>query len=363
MTPFTRDPLEEWAIHCRDRSAAVSLDSSGAPPPYWDAGWKELSFFPSNDEIDAEAHLKEELARAYGVDTDMIALTQGAQHADHLFFLTQLRPGDLVGVENPTYMPMRRQVESVCRARTFDRPVSASYRPSEEDIDAVLGQGARALALTNLHNPSGAVLDADRMAAMVESAGRKGALVLSDEVYREMAYGPVPKGAYQMGENAVSVSSVTKLNGLRGLRVGWLLGSAEIVHQVEAARIYTTYRLPAITCQYAAEAVRRRDWFRERVLRVANENLSTLKAWLEEEDRAGCRLPDGALMAHLHLPMGMDDLEFSERLLDQRVAVGPGRYWGAPGTVRVTFSCPRPHLEAGLRAISAILDLMCGHRA
>jgi aspartate/methionine/tyrosine aminotransferase len=133
-------------------------------------------------------------------------------------------------------------------------------------------------------------------------------MVISDEVYREMAYGPVPKGAYQMGENAVSVSSITKLNGLRGLRVGWLIGPSEVAQQVEAARIYTSYHLPAISCFYAAEAVSRRDWFRERVLRTARENLPTLKRWVEEEGRVSCRMPDGALMAQLHLPPGVDDL-------------------------------------------------------
>lgn len=358
MTLFTKDPLEEWAIHCRERSATILLDSSGAPAPYWDAGWKEVTFPPSNEELDAEARLKEALARTYGVDTDMIALAQGAQHADFLFLMTRLRAGDLAGVENPGFMPIRRQAESLCQVRTFDRPVGRSYLPSMEQVDGLLRRGAKVLALTNLHNPSGAVLDTDHMAGIVEQAAQRGAAVISDEVYREMAYGPVPKGAYQLGENAVSVSSVTKLNGLRGLRVGWLIGSSEVAQQVEAARIYTSYHLPAISCFYAAEAVSRRDWFRERVLRTARENLPTLKRWVEEDGRVSCRLPDGALMALLHLPPGVDDLEFSEKLLDRRVAVGPGRYWGAPGTVRVTFSCPRLQLEAGLEAMSALLDMI-----
>lgn len=356
MMPYTNDPLEEWAVHCRDRHAAISLDSSGAPPPFWDTGWKEVAFAPSNDEAEAESCLKGELARAYGVDADMIALAQGAQHAAFLLFMTVLQAGDLAAVENPTFIPLRRQAESMCQVRTVDRTPGASYIPSEEQMDALLRQGAKVVALTNLHNPSGAVMDTDRMSAIIERAGERGALVLSDEVYREMAYGPVPQGAYQLGENAVSISSVTKLNGLRGLRIGWLIGPPEIARRVEAARMGTSYRLPPLSCLYAAEAVERRDWFRERALRTAGENLPVLKRWKDQEGRVACRMPDGALMAHLRLPPGVDDLEFSERLLDRRVAVGPGRYWGAPGTIRVTFSCPRPHLEWGLEEISDLLD-------
>ncbi len=358
MISFCSDPLEEWALHCQERKARISLDSSGAVPPFGDASWKEVSFAPSNDEAGAEARLKEELARAYHVDEDMIALTQGAQHATFLYFITHLRPGDLAGVENPTFMPIRRQAGSVCEVRTIDRSPAASYRPSEEQLEDVLAKGAKALALTNLHNPSGAALDTERMARIVEQAGRKGATVLCDEVYREMAYGQVPKGAYELGESAVSVSSVTKLNGLRGLRIGWLIGPPAIARRVEAARLYTSYRLPPLSCHYAAEAVKRREWFRERALRTASENLPALREWAEREDRVACRMPDGALMAHIRLPPGTDDLELGERLLDRGVAVGPGRYWGAPGTIRATFSCSRADLEAGLEAISAALDAL-----
>lgn len=358
MTPFTNDPLEEWALHCQRRGVEISLDSSGAPPPFGDPAWEAVRFSPSNNEAEAEGRLKEALSQAYGVDEDMIALAQGAQHAGFLFFLSHVRPGDLAVVENPTFMPIRRQVEHLARALAFDRSPESSYAPRREQIDGLLSKGARVLTLTNLHNPSGAVLSEERMASLVESADRRGTMVLSDEVYREMAYGPVPRAAFQHGENAVSVSSVTKLNGLRGLRAGWLIGAPDVVRRVEAARIYTSYRLPAITCEYAAEAVRRREWFRERVLRTAERNLPELREWLESEPRISCRLPDGALMAHLRLPPGVDDLELSERLLDAKVAVGPGRYWGASGTIRATFSCSRPELASGLRAISSVLDMI-----
>lgn len=356
MTPFTNDPLEEWAVHCQRRAAEISLDSSGAPPPFGDPAWEAVRFSPANNEAEAEGRLKEALSRAYGVDEDMIALAQGAQHAGFLFFLSHLRPGDLAAVENPTFMPIRKQVEHLGRALAFDRCPESSYVPRREQVEGLLSKGARVLALTNLHNPSGAVLSEDRTAGLVEGADRKGAMVLSDEVYREMAYGPVPRATFHFGENAVSVSSVTKLNGLRGLRAGWLIGAPDVVRKVEAARIYTSYRLPAITCEYAAEAVKRREWFRERALRTAERNLPELKGWLESEPRIACRLPDGALMAHLRLPPGIDDLDLSERLLDSKVAVGPGRYWGAPGTIRVTFSCSRSELASGLGAISSILD-------
>ncbi len=355
---FTRDPLEEWALHCHRRGATISLDGSGAPPP--GAEW----YVPEHgeDEAEAEAELREALRRAYRVDDDMIALTNGAQHADFLFFLTHLTAGDTAVVETPTFMPIRQQVKAVGRAIDLPRSPAEDYAPELGEITEHLRQGARAVALTNLHNPSGAMLDEDLLAGAVEEASRRGAHILCDEVFREMSYGPVPRGAYQLGEAGVSVSSVTKLNGLRGLRVGWLLGPPSVAGRVEAARMYTSYRLPVHSSRCAAEAVRRRDWFRERVLHRARESLPALEGWLQGEKRISCRLPQGGLMSHLVLPPDIDDMALSERLLDRGVAVGPGRYWGAPGTIRATFSCPRPQLEEGLEHISAVLDEISNKR-
>lgn len=353
---FPSDPLEDWAVHCHRRGATISLDSSGASIPGPDEF--PLRVEELGDEAEAEAELREALCRAYGVDDDMIALTMGAQHADFLFFLTHLTPSDKAMVESPTFMPIRRQAEEVTRVSSLERSPAKAYVPDMQDLSDNLRSGTKVVALTNLHNPSGAMLGDEVLSGIVDEAQRTGALVLVDEVFREMSYGPVPKGAYQLGDNGVSVSSVTKLNGLRGLRVGWLLGPPPVARAVEAARLYTSYRLPVWSCRHAAEAVRRREWFRERALQRAHENLPALEDWLRRETRVRCHRPQGALMAHVVLPRGIDDLELSERLLDRGVAVGPGRYWGAPGTIRMTFSCPRSQLEVGMAYISEVLDLL-----
>jgi aspartate aminotransferase len=103
--------------------------------------------------------------------------------------------------------------------------------------------------------------------------------------------------------------------------------------------------------------VRRQGWFRERVLRKARSNLPVMYEWLQGEERISCAMPDGALMALLELPPGMDDMELSEKVLEHGVAVGPGSLFGAPGCIRVTFSCSSKQLSEGLAAISSALDL------
>jgi len=349
------DPLEEWALHCQAKGATVSLDSSGAPPPYGERWWKDLDVQDGNDEAEAEELLRDALSWHYGVERERIALTAGAQHADFLF-LTAFGPSDLVAVESPTFVPIRQQADMVCQAAVVRRDPDRDFLLHEGDLEDAARRGARALVLTNLHNPSAAEMGDEELGALIERAERLGMQVLVDEVYREMSYGMPPAPAFSMGEDACSVSSVTKLNGLRGLRVGWLIGPERTVERIERTRLLSSYRLPPRNVVLAAEAVRRQSWFRERVLRKASKNLPILYEWLQEEERVSCPMPDGGLMALVQLPPGMDDLEFSEMVLERGVAIGPGRYFGAPGHVRITFSCSREKLRTGLAAITAALD-------
>jgi aspartate/methionine/tyrosine aminotransferase len=353
---LTKDALEEWALHCEAKGATISLDSSGAPAPYHEEWWKKLDVADENNETENEEILKAALSEVYGVEKERIALTAGAQHADFLFFLTQMRHDDLVAVENPTFIPLRHQAEMVCHSTTLRRDPDRNFMVDAGDLEQVLTDGARAVALTNLHNPSASQMEDDELAWIVDSCQKKGAMVLVDEVYREMSYGYPTKAAFEMGENGVSVSSLTKLNGLRGLRIGWLIGPEKVAQEVEMARIYSSYRLPSRNLALAAAAVRRQSWFRERVLRKARTNLPIIYDWLQEEERISCSMPDGALMALFELPQGVDDLKLSERILDQSVAVGPGRYFGAPGCIRVTFSCSQKELAEGLNAVTRALD-------
>ncbi len=332
------------------------MDHSGAPPPY-DEGFEVEPDTSSRSEIELEEELTDLLSRVYGVGRERIALASGAQNANFLFLSSVLGRWDRAAVENPTYMPIRSVAEALCGVDTVRREGEEAFRPSRGDLEAALKKGARVVALTNLHNPSGAALSDPEMKETLEIAGERGATVLCDEIYREMQYSAPSSPVFHLGENGVATSGLTKLYGLGDLRVGWLIGPEEMCRKVDLLRLYNVYRLPTRSVAVAIAALRRRDWFRLRVLRRAKENLQILEEWLGEEERVRCRLPDGGLMCLLSLPKKVDDLRLGEVLMDYfSTSVCPGRYFGAEGHVRITFSCPPDEFRRGLENVSAALD-------
>ncbi|MGD0057297.1 MAG: pyridoxal phosphate-dependent aminotransferase [Methanomassiliicoccales archaeon] len=335
------------------------MDHSGCPPPYDDGFVPDIGPLSSLDAIEIEERLVETLSSIYGVEKERFSLSSGAQNANFLLFHSYLGPKDLIAVENPTFMPIRSVAESICRVETFERSAANDFRPKRTEIDRLLKKGPKVIVVTNLHNPSAASLSDPDLKGILEVAGEKGAIVLCDEIYRRMQYSTPSSPVCMLGDNGVSTSGLTKLYGLGDLRVGWLVGPEEICRKVDLLRLYNVYRLPTRSAAIAIEALKRREWFRDRTLRLASINIKILREWLEEEDRVYCRLPDGGLMALISLPKGMDDLRLGEALMDRfSTSVCPGRYFGIANHIRVTFSCSAKDLRKGLENISAAIDTL-----
>jgi aspartate/methionine/tyrosine aminotransferase len=309
-------------------------------------------------EIDLEEELTETVAKAFRVEPARVALTNGAQHANFLFLQSTLSPGDAVAVERPGYTPIEDTARALFRkVLTIERTCANEYAVEEAKVKAAVRNGAKALAFTNIHNPSATLMTSEEVRIVLDAAAKKDALVLFDETFREMAYAEPPRPAFELGENGVSTCGLTKLWGLGQLRIGWLIGPETVAQHVSDNRLCTTYHLPARSMEVAIRAIRRKEWFRERAQDLATENLPVLRNWLEREERVRCKAPDGGFMVLVRLPKRVDDLELGELLVDKYdVAVCPGRYFGAPGFIRVTFSCDKKQLEEGLTAISRGLD-------
>ena len=347
--------LEDWLIECL--GASIDLDHSGAPDPSGEG------FSPSVDESDlsefeAEDRLYKAISSAYKVRRSRIALTFGAQSANYAFFDSCFSRKDRAMVEAPTYAPMRACAHALFSSCTsVPRPRADGYRLDMSSLEKGLRKGAKVLSLTNLHNPSARMLDDDDMKAILEASSSKGALVLVDEVYREMCHSRPPKAAFQLGENGVTTNGLSKLWGLGKLRAGWLIGPEEVAKKVNETRLYSSWHLPTRSMALAVEALKRREWFRQRVLAIARRNLPVIRDWAVGEKRVRITDPQGCLHLLVHLPEGVDDESFARKLLRKHgTAVCPGRYFGEEGSVRITYSCGAEHLETGLGQMSDVLD-------
>lgn len=182
--------------------------------------------------------LREAVAAFAGVEAERVVTGNGSDELLDLALRAYADPGSAVAIAEPTY-GMYRTVASLNDLRIaaveLDRP------GFDLDADAFLAAAAdaRAAILCSPNNPTGGRLQETAVRAVLE--GFDGLVVL-DEAYVEFAArGEDPNGASLAGwtreyGNLLVLRTMSKAWGLAGLRVGWGVGSPEVVATLDRIR-------------------------------------------------------------------------------------------------------------------------------
>lgn len=193
--------------------------------------------------------LQERLARLNGVPPECVVAAAGTSMANHLAMAATVEPGDEVLVEHPTYELLVSTLEYLgASVRYFERRVEDGFRIDPEEVGRKITSRTRLIAITNLHNPSGALADEETLRAVGEIAKHHNSLVLVDEVYLEALFEQRPRPAFHLGEQFLVTSSLTKGYGLSGLRCGWVLAAPEL-----AERMWQINNLYGVNAAHPAE--------------------------------------------------------------------------------------------------------------
>jgi GntR family transcriptional regulator / MocR family aminotransferase len=140
-------------------------------------------------------------ARAVACSADDVIVTAGAQQAFDLLARVLVVPKrTVVALENPGYPPLRAAF-AAAGARIAAVPVD-----EEGLIVDRLPSNAKIVCVTPSHQfPLGAVMSAQRRAALLEFAHRRGAVVLEDDYDAEFRFGDRPLDALQTLDRCESV--------------------------------------------------------------------------------------------------------------------------------------------------------------
>lgn len=217
------------------------------------------------------AAIAEHQRRFYGIDLDpesQVLVTAGATEGIAAAMLGLLEPGDEVVLLEPYYDSYAATIALAGGVRRPVRLEPPDFSLPREAFAAAIGPRTRLLLVNSPHNPTGAVLSADDLAFIAESAVRHDLLVVTDEVYEHLTYDDVahlPLSTLPgMAERTVTLSSAGKTFSATGWKIGWATGPAELVSAVRAAKQFLTYVNGAPFQPAVAEALRLPDaYFRD----------------------------------------------------------------------------------------------------
>jgi len=295
--------------------------------------------------------LIELIAQRYQGDADHIVVTHGAQEALYLLYCTLLRPGDRVLAFRPGWGQASEAPRRLgCQVQIAD--LRDDFSIDLAALSEIASPGFRLITVNSPGNPTGRRIRERELEMILSLAHRSDAYVIADEEYvldlsRSIAIDR---------QRVISVSSLSKMAGLPGLRIGWMYGAPDIVTQCAKYKHLTSVS-NSVLCESMAASVLA-DWplWARKYEGLTQDGLRQLKQFvLGHETSLRLILPEGTPFAWVHLKTGESSLGFARRVLQQGVLVMPGETLGAPGGFRITFAREPDVLAEGLSRIGQVL--------
>lgn len=261
------------------------------------------------------------------VPASRVIVTAGSSAGFVLAFLALFDAGDRVAMPSPGY-PCYRQI---MRAYGIEPVIletgpAGRWMPTPDDIAAAARHGSlKGVLVASPANPTGSMLDRDRLAALIAAARQAGAWFVSDEIYHGLAYEMAETTALSVSADAIVINSFSKYFSMTGWRIGWMVVPEDLVRPIERLQQNLFICAPAVSQAAALAAFdARQELDANRAVYLANREV--LLKGLPQVGLGEIVPADGAFYAYVDVGRYTDDsLAFARAMLEETgIAATPG---------------------------------------
>lgn len=177
--------------------------------------------------------LAEQLAKKHEVAPESIIITGGSTEGLRITGLTFASNGGEIISGQPTFLAMMTYAEQWGATINWV-PVGEDKGYDLDEIEKRISAKTKLIFLCNPNNPTGTLVPAKKLVDFCEVASKK-AIVFSDEAYHDFIETPdYPSmiDAVKRGDNVIVSKTFSKVYGMAGLRIGYLIAKPEIATQI-----------------------------------------------------------------------------------------------------------------------------------
>lgn len=322
---------------------------------------------------DVRQTIAESLNQNFGTNFSYknLIMTVGAASGLNVILKSILNPGDEVIAFAPYFVEYNSYVRNYDGNIVVISPNTETFMPKLDEFEQKITAKTKAVIINSPNNPTGVVYAEETLKALAAIMKKKeeefgtSIVLLSDEPYRELAYGGIEVPyVTKYYHNAVVCYSYSKSLSVPGERIGYLvipdevddsellIGAATI-----ANRVLGCVNAPSLiqkTIKYCIDHDITVD------LNAYEKNRNLLYNALVEYGFS-CAKPDGAFYLFMKSPVA-DEKEFCEVAKKYHVLVVPGSSFACPGYVRIAYCVSYEQIERSLPAFKAIAEEygLCG---
>lgn len=316
-------------------------------------------------DIEGSPLFKEGICRLYKtLSKDEIVTTHGAAGANHHVFYSLVEPNDRIVSIMPTYQQLYSIPESYgADVHMLYLKNENNFLPDLDELRHMAVPGTKMICINNPNNPTGALMSADILKEIVDIARSVDAYVLCDEVYRHLTQKDEwSESIVDLYEKGISVSSMSKVFSLAGLRLGWIAShDKDVIKSCLSHRDYNLVSCGMFDEAVAGIALQHSDMLLERNRSIVRENLKILDNWVKKEQHLCYTKPQAGTTALVYYDFDIPSYEFCTKMYNETGAfVTPGDCFEQPHSMRIGYACGKEELIHGLEAVSEFITKIGG---
>lgn len=296
-----------------------------------------------------------------------VVVTAGASHANLLVAMAAITRANrdgvaspTVAVESPGYEPLVETPRGLgASIERVPRPADREYDVDLAALEDTVDEKTALVTITNRHNPSGRLLDRERLAEVAAVVSSVDATLLVDEVYAPLvlpddrnATGAIGAPTAAGLPNTVVTQSLTKFFGAGGLRIGWIVADRSIGSTIgEMATHVPVVSHPSMELAHRILAEPR---FEDGARDLLADNYALLEAFADRPDLTGQSFRGSSFAFLEHTSADGDEVAAAS--MEDDVLVVPGRFFGDRNRFRICVCQETTTVERGLDRLGAALD-------
>ncbi len=299
------------------------------------------------------------------VAPENVMVSGGAKQALYNLLFTLLNPQDEVIVLAPYWVSYPEMIKMVYGVPVIVTPEDGGFYPRMKEIEQAVSSYTKAIIVNSPNNPSGVMYPESFIAEIVGFCEKKGIYLIMDDIYHKLVFdGKTHIPAYRFtkkdieSSKVITINGISKLYGMTGFRIGWVIASKELVQVMINVQAQTT-SCTSLVLQAAAEGALTGLQSAIDTLRLTLENnrnvmMQELKAFngvkITKPDGTYYCLPDFSAY-------NTNSVELSKFLLKKALVVTvPGKEFGMEGHLRLSYATTVKDVKQGVERIKWALD-------
>jgi aspartate aminotransferase len=300
------------------------------------------------------------------VAAERILVTSAGMNGLMLVAETLIDAGDNLVIAAPVWPNIAASVRIMGgepRLVALEARPGGGWRLDLDRLFAACDGRTRGVFINSPSNPTGWVIAAEEIAALLDFVRRRGIWLIADEVYSRIVYGNRAAPSFldqaEPDDRLIVVNSFSKNWAMTGWRLGWLVLPPALFPEIEKIVEFNTSGAPTFLQHAAVVAIRGGEKFLAQFVARCRAARDIAIDGLQVCRRVAVARPEGAFYAFLRVDGVGDSLAFAKEILARaKVGLAPGSAFGpmGEGYLRLCFARDPTQIAEAVARLRPLFD-------